>query len=336
MSAHSWKQTPLNLARGAAIGTVEVVPGVSGGTVALVVGVYERLIDAAGHLMSAVKLAASDLPRGRGGQRAKEEAARIDVPLVVGILAGMVLALLTAARVVPGLIEDYPVGARALFIGMVGASVAIPILAMGGIRRPLDWALLPLGIAVGWIVTGLPAGTQTSPPLWLVGLAAAIAICGLVMPGLSGAFLLMIFGLYEPTLEALNARDLPYVGTFMLGAILGLGVFVKTLQYLLKHRHQATLAVMTGIMIGALRALWPWQDEDRAMLAPDADWLGVVPVTLLGAGMVVALILVDRHFTKKRREREGSTPDGGPDGGNPEDAETVVMNRVTDDTIRIR
>jgi putative membrane protein len=275
---------PTHVLRGVAIGSVEVVPGVSGGTVALVVGVYERLIAAASHLVSAAR-ATSDV-------RARAEVGRVEWGLVLAVLTGMVAAVLVAARLLPPLIEAHPVGTSALFFGMVAASVAVPLLDLGGLRGVREWALVVAGAVATGLVTGLPPGDLDDPPLWLVAPAAALAVCALVLPGLSGSFLLLAMGLYEPTLRAVDDRDLAYVGTFMLGAVLGLAFFVKGLEWLLEHHRRTVLALMTGILIGALRALWPWQTDDRALLAPDSGWPLMVGVAVLGAAAVAALVVV--------------------------------------------
>ncbi|WP_300017481.1 DUF368 domain-containing protein [Pseudonocardia sp.] len=280
-----------NVLRGVAIGSVEVVPGVSGGTVALVVGVYERLIAAASHLVSSAR-ASVDVPRGRGWARARAEFVRVEWPLVLAVLLGMVAAVLVAARFLPPLIEAHPVATNALFFGMVAASVAVPVLDLGGLRGAREWGLVVVGAAGTALVTGLPPGDFAEPPLWIVAPAAALAVCALVLPGLSGSFLLLAMGLYEPTLRAVDDRDLAYVGTFLLGAVLGLAFFVKGLEWLLVHHRRTVLALMTGILIGALRALWPWQTEDRGLLVPDAGWPAMLGVALVGAVLVGVLVAV--------------------------------------------
>jgi putative membrane protein len=289
-----------DVARGAAIGAVETIPGVSGGTMALVVGVYERLIAAAHHLVAAVR-ALLDVPRGRGTGRSRAALAHVDWPLVTAIAIGMVAAVAVASRVLPPLIEGHPVATRALFLGMVAASVAVPLLALGGLRGAREWALLALGAVGTWLVTGLPAADRTEPPLLLVGFAAALAVCALVLPGLSGSFLLLVMGLYEPTLRALGEGDLLYIGVFVLGAVAGLGSFVTLLQWLLEHHRRTVLAVMAGVLVGALRALWPWQTDDRALLAPDPAGAAMIPLVLLGAALVVGLTVIQH-----RRDRADS------------------------------
>lgn len=300
MSVPSVRSLP-DVLRGAAIGTVEVIPGVSGGTVALVVGVYDRLIDGASHVVNAAR-GLLDLPRGRGPARSRAELARVDWPLVVSILIGMVAAVLVAAQLLPPLIEAHPVGTRALFFGMVAASVAVPVLELGGIRGVREPVLVVVAAVATFAITSLPAGDLDDPPLWLVAIAASVAICALVLPGLSGSFLLLVFGLYEPTLNAVADGDIAYVATFMAGATVGLALFVKLLQWLLHTHRRTVLAVMAGILVGALRALWPWQTDGGGLLAPDPGWWAMVPVVLLGAALVTALVLVQR-----RRDRVGVT-----------------------------
>ena len=277
-----------------AIGTVEVIPGVSGGTVALVVGVYERLIAGASHVVNAAR-ALADVPRGRGTGRARAELARVEWPLVVAVLIGMVVAVLVAARLLPPVIEAHPVGTRALFFGMVAASVAVPLLEAGGLRGGREWAIAAGTAALTALVTGLPAAEQDAPSRWLVAFAAALAVCALVLPGLSGSFLLLVLGLYEPTLRAVGAGDLGYIATFVAGAVVGLALFVKGLQWLLERHRRTVLVAMAGLLVGALRALWPWQEADGTAAAPDPGWWAMLPVALVGGAVVLALIVVQQR-----------------------------------------
>lgn len=245
------RMSGINLARGAAIGVVEAVPGVSGGTMALVVGIYERLIAQGGHLVGAVRAV---LPGGEA--RPREELRRLDWALLVPVAVGMVLAVVVASRTLPDLIEAHPVGSRAVFFGMVAASVAVPLRITGMLRGVGEWVLVVVAFAVTFVVSGLPAAAgEGRPPYWLVGIAAAIAICALVLPGFSGSFLLLVFGLYETTLRAVAEFDLAYIAVFGLGALVGLGSFVALLQWLLEHHRRTLMVAVAGVLLGALRAL---------------------------------------------------------------------------------
>jgi putative membrane protein len=281
-----------NAVRGALIGAAEVVPGVSGGTVALVVGVYERLIGSAGHLLTALRLVARDLPAGRGAAAGRVELRHVSWSTVLPVGVGMVLAVVALARVVEPLLEQHPERSRALFLGLVLASIVVPAAMVG------RWGRRELGLAAGaalaaGLLTSLPPASAASPALPLVYVAAAVAVCALVLPGVSGSFLLLSIGIYEPTISAVNDRDLTYLLVFSAGAVTGLGLFVKVLQWLLTRHRRATLAVMTGLMAGSLRALWPWQAEDRGLLAPSGQVLPVLGLALLGVSVVGALLLVE-------------------------------------------
>jgi putative membrane protein len=132
--------------------------------------------------------------------------------------------------------------------------------------------------------------------------SAALAVCALALPGVSGSFLLLSIGMYEPTIAAVNNRDLAYLAAFALGAGLGLASFVLMLQWLLSHRPRVTLVVLTGLMAGSLRALWPWQDDDRTLLAPEDDVLAVIGLALAGAAVILVLVWVERRLADVLRD----------------------------------
>jgi putative membrane protein len=316
-----------NVARGMAIGAVEVIPGVSGGTIALVVGVYEKLIAAAGHLVSALRGVPDGLRR-QGFARSRAALAQVDWKLVLAVGVGMVAAVLIAAQLLPPIIEGHPVGTRALFFGMVAATLTVPFLALGGRRRPVEWALFAVVAVLTALLTGLPPADLSDPPWWLVLPAAAAAVCALVLPGLSGSFLLLVVGLYEPTLQAVADRDLAYLGVFLLGAVIGLGAFVKVLQYLLDRHRRLVMAAMAGLLLGALRALWPWQTEDRGLLLPDAAWWAMVPLALVGA-IAVAALAVYQH------RRDGGSTDGSSTDGSATDSSSADGSEAPTAPIRV-
>ena len=272
----------VHVARGATIGLSEVVPGISGGTVALIVGVYERLITSAGHFVGAARLMLTD----RAAARAEMAKVRWDV--VIPVLLGMIPAVIIGARVLGPLVEDHPVPTFALFLGMSLAAITVPAAMVGP-----AWTWPRVGLAAGialvvFLLVGVPP-QQVPTHLVLVFLAAAVAACALALPGLSGSFLLLTLGLYTPTITALNERQWVYIGVFTAGMVVGLSLFVRLLQHLLERHHVATLVVVTGIIAGAVRALWPWQDDDRTLLAPSGD-LGL-PVGLFFVGAAVVLVL---------------------------------------------
>jgi putative membrane protein len=292
----------LDAGRGALIGTVEIIPGVSGGTVALIVGVYETLIDSAGHLARGVARAASDGVRGRGLTRAREEFAAVRWSVVLPVGFGMIAAVLAASAILAPIIEAEPVASRALFAGLILASLVVPIRMVGGRWRMREYAIAAVGAVAGFLLTSLPQVDPLEPPLPVVALAAAFAVCALVVPGVSGSFILLAVGMYAPTLAAVNERDLVYLGVFILGAMIGLGLFVSVLQWLLAHRRRVMLAMMTGLMLGSLRALWPWQ-EGGTVQPPGPDALPVLLLVLLGAAAVGGVLLIESAVLRRAARR---------------------------------
>ena len=280
-----------NLLRGIAMGTFDVIPGVSGGTVALIAGIYERLIGSlragAGFLLAAVRFDAEGLRR-----RWQE----IDWALLLPLLAGVAGAILTLARVIEPLLDDYPVQMRALFSGLILASLAVPFRRISA-HTPTTVGALVAAVVVAFVLTGLPPGEISDPNLLLVFGAAAVALTAMILPGVSGAFLLMAMGMYAPTLAALNDRDLGYVAVFMAGGIVGLGVMAKVIGYLLETRHDLTMSVLLGLMIVALRALWPWQDAARGLQAPviDGTFLPAMGMAVAGFVAVSAMIMLGQR-----------------------------------------
>lgn len=293
-------RTVVDFIRGALIGVVEIIPGVSGGTIALIIGVYEKLIASIGEFVRGVVRIVTDAPRGQGTARAREHFGQVSWSLVLPLAVGMVVALLTAARIVAPLVEDHPVEARALFAGLILVALIVPARMVGGRWGTREWALaLPAAVAA-FVLTGLPAPSPGDPNLVFVAVAGAIAVCALAMPGLSGSFILLIFGLYEPTLDALNDRDIAYLAAFLGGMTIGLALFVQALRWLLEHRRRVTLALMTGLMAGSLRALWPWQGEDRELHAPSGDVAPVVGWFVLGIVIVAAILIVESLLVRRR------------------------------------
>ena len=279
----------LHALRGCLIGCAEVVPGISGGTVALVVGIYERMLAAMREaLHAAVALARRDTVAARAALR------RLEWGLVVPLLVGMAGAVLIGASVIPPLLDAHPERSSALFFGLILASLVVPW------RMADRWHLRHLVIAAGFaglafVLTGIPERTAADPSMLVVFVAAAVAICALTLPGVSGSYLLLAVGLYAPTLEAVDNRDVAYLAVFALGALTGLALFTRVLSHLLARHRNVTMAALLGLMIGSLRGLWPWTD-DGALLAPQGDVASVLLAASVGVAIVAALLLVTRRI----------------------------------------
>jgi putative membrane protein len=279
----------LHAVRGFLMGCAEVVPGVSGGTIALIVGIYERLLAALRAGVNAgLGLARADL------ERVRMELRGLEWGFLLPLMAGMALAVLIGAAIIPPLIDEFPEGSSALFFGLILASLIVPWRMMSR-RAAAHVAVAAIAAVIAFVLTSLPERADAvDPSLLVVYGAAAIAICALTLPGVSGSFLLLAMGLYEPTLDAIHERDLVYVAVFGLGALTGLAIFARVLTRLLRDHRDMTLAALLGLMVGSLRALWPWQADDNALLSPPAELADVAPIVgmgLVGFGIVVGLLV---------------------------------------------
>lgn len=275
---------------GLLMGSADVIPGVSGGTVALIVGIYERLIAAIAGLAGAAAVAV------RGDVRAAvREVRAVPWGFLLPLGGGILAALAAGSVVIPVLLDRFAWQTAALFFGLIVGSLSVPWRRIG---RPGAPAVATVAVAAlaAFAVTGLPVLVSSDPGLPRVFASAAVAICAMILPGVSGAFLLLVLGAYEPTLHAARALDVAYLTVFAAGAALGLGLFSRTLRWLLERRHDATMAALVGLMIGSLRRLWPWGGSEGDLLAPPSggEALAGAGLCLLGVLLVRGLLAVDR------------------------------------------
>ncbi|WP_210605233.1 DUF368 domain-containing protein [Brevibacterium oceani] len=311
---------PLDLVRGFLIGSAELVPGVSGGTIALVTGVYDQLIDSAAHVVGAAKTLGTGPNRIAG---ALSELRRTDWFLVIPVLVGMATAVFSIAGVLENFVTANPELARGLFFGLVAASIAVPLrmLPSRTARQSVLVGSLAflVAAALAFWMTGLAGGADVAdPPLIAVFVVASIAVCALVVPGVSGSFFLLAVGMYSATLRAVDTHDFGYIGVFLLGAVFGLAVFVNVLRYFLHNHRWWTLVVMAGLMLGSLRALWPWQTAAEVgadgeahgaggLLLPVDPVAGPILLAVVGAAAVVVLIVVEAKFSAPKTEPSETT-----------------------------
>ena len=276
------------------MGSADVVPGVSGGTMALIVGVYESLVTSVREGLAAPFYLATGRPA-----RMREALRAVDWPLVVPLGVGILAALAIASGIIPPLLERYPEESRALFFGLILASIAIPWQALE--RHTAREAGVAVAAAVAaFLLVGLPAlAPAEDPGAVRIVLTASVAICAMILPGVSGSFLLLALGMYEATLSAVNDRDLGFIALFGLGAMVGLGLFSRLLTWLLAEKSDLTMAALIGLMAGSLRALWPWQDEaTRSLLGPGDNWLPIAGLAVLGVAVVASLMWIAARTTR--------------------------------------
>ena len=282
-----------NFLRGVLIGIAEVIPGVSGGTLALITGIYSRLLNNIDLLFKSLRNISNPKVMARN-------LIALEWKFLIPVFIGMAIALITTASFMEGLLESNPIELRAVFAGLVAAGIYIPYkmsVKVNGDNWGLrDYLLALIGALAAFFLTGLPQGEVSNPGPILIFFSAAIAICALVLPGISGSFLLLTIGMYSATISAVNDRDLQYLLIFALGALLGLASFVSLLKFLLNQRARPTLVLLAGLMLGSLRALWPWQGEDRELVSPYSSELTALLLFLAGALIVAFLVKVEERL----------------------------------------
>jgi len=236
--------------KGMAMGAADVVPGVSGGTIALIAGVYERLL-------AAISACTPDklmwLVRGRVGEAWRA----IDGTFLVSLLAGILTSIAAFANLIGYLLEAHPELIWSFFFGLILVSVYV---VGREVHRWNIWtALLVLaGTAFAYMITVAGPLQWSAAPL-MIFLAGAIAICAMILPGISGSFVLVLLGLYATILGAVRSFDLALLAVFALGCVVGLLSFSRLVSWLLQHARSATMALATGLLIGSLNKVWPWK-----------------------------------------------------------------------------
>jgi putative membrane protein len=282
-----------NVIRGFLMGAADVVPGVSGGTVALVLGIYERLV-------ASIHLAASafgQLLRGRW-RAAADRLGQVEWGLVIPLLAGIGLAVLSLASLIDHLLEDEPVNTAAVFFGLVAGSI---LIAWRLVRR-WDGLRMATGSVVAvtaYLLLGLRGEPVVDPALPIYLGAGMIAIVAMILPGISGSFILLMLGMYQNVLDAVNTRDLPVILVFLVGAVIGLAAFSTLLNAMLRDHHDTMMAALIGLMSGSLRVLWPWPDgATTAAVSAPVDWM--IPLLLAIGGLAIVILLA---WVAERRAR---------------------------------
>lgn len=275
---------PIQIARGFCMGAADVVPGVSGGTIALVMGIYPRLIDTVRDGARALgKLARLDLPGAFVALR------KVEWTFLLPLLGGIGIAILTLAHTIERLLDEEPVRMAGLFLGLVVGSVVVTARLVQRDRARL-LTLLATALVV-FVVLGFRSGRVEDPVLPFVFLAGAIAICAMILPGISGSFLLLMMGMYDYVLGAVNERDLLVVAVFGIGAVIGLAGFSSVLHWALHNHTDTVMAGLVGLMVGSLRVLWPWPEGTggTTMSLPRDDIAMPIVLAIVGAAVVVGI-----------------------------------------------
>ena len=289
----------VDVARGILMGVAEVLPGISGGTVALIIGIYERIVFSASEAVKGfVLLLSFSKPKWK---QARKRFDSIEWPLLVPLLLGMIIGIFASAAAVLPLMESYPSLSFAAFAGLILASLAVPITLAGGKWGVKEFLFFGLAAALTVGLSSIPRGQENESSFWFIFISAALAVCALSLPGVSGSNLLIALGMFAPTLAAVNSLDWGFLGVFILGAIVGFGSFVGVLEWLFENHRKRTLAAMTGLMMGSVAALWPWQDETGVNLAAPIVFWPELMAFAIGFAVVVILMLVERLLVRRTR-----------------------------------
>ncbi|MBO6829103.1 MULTISPECIES: DUF368 domain-containing protein [unclassified Allomuricauda] len=279
--------------KGMAMGAADVVPGVSGGTIAFISGIYEELITSINNIdLSLIKMLRKD------GIKAVWN--KVNGNFLLALFVGIFISVLSLAKFLSWLLENEPILLWSFFFGLVVAS----IFMVG--KEITRWnigsiVVLLLGAALAFFITELPASDNVDslPYLFLSG---ALAICAMILPGISGAFILVLLGSYKTILDAVHERDFKIILTVGIGAIFGLLSFARLLKWMFNHYKNITLALLTGFILGSLNKIWPWKKVLETKTFGDktivVDDMNVLPGAFEGdSKLMLALVLAILGFS---------------------------------------
>jgi len=294
--------------RGMGMGAADVVPGVSGGTIAFITGIYEELVNS---IKNIDLEAARQFFTGRWLSLWK----KINGNFLLAVFAGIFVSVLSLARLLEYLLEDHPIMIWSFFFGLVLASSYVVS------RKISQWEYVKVvalvgGIGIAFYITSVTPTTTTNAA-WFVIFSGGLASCAMILPGISGSFILLLLGKYTFALQAVNERNLMNLALLGMGAVIGLILFAKLLSWLLKKYHDITIAVLVGFMIGSLNKIWPWKEtletilvegrlrplvEKNVLPAPaapdDQFWFALL---MMAAG-IASILLIELILPKSREQ----------------------------------
>ncbi len=283
--------------KGFCMGASDVVPGVSGGTMAFILGIYEELIDA---------IKSFDLKSLQFLVTLKFRPLldRISWQFLLAVGIGIFTAIFTLSSLLSWLLQNRPVFIWSFFLGLILASV-LSVSRRVEAWRILTWLCLVGGTLGSYFLVGL-VPVSTPNDYWFLFLCGAVAICAMILPGISGSYILVLLGKYQYVLDAVNHRDFLVLGLVAAGACVGIIAFSRILGWLLKNHHDLMVATLTGLMIGSLRKIWPWKEtlesvvDSHGQMVPlvqsnilPGQWNGEVlaALSLMVAGLLAVLFL---------------------------------------------
>ncbi len=238
--------------KGMAMGAADVVPGVSGGTIAFITGIYEELI---------FSIKSINYPNLKLLFRGKVAAfwKAINGTFLLSIVVGIGISVLSLARLLTFILENYPELIWSFFFGLIVAS-AIYVAKQIKVWNLSTWLSLLAGIVVAYVITEITPA-ETTNAWWFIFLSGAIAICAMILPGISGSFILLLLGKYTYIMGAVSELKIGILAIFLAGAVVGIVSFSNVLAFLLKKFHHQTIALLAGFMAGSLNKVWPWKND---------------------------------------------------------------------------
>jgi len=248
----SFKEYVLISLKGMAMGAADVVPGVSGGTIAFISGIYEELLST----ISGINLSVLQTLKSKG---LKAAWVQVNASFLVALFLGIFISVVSLAKIISSLLNSKPILVWSFFFGLVLASV-LYIVKQIERWRIQEIATLILACLVAYYITVAEPLVNEEASLLFLFLSGALAICAMILPGISGAFILVLLGAYETILNAVHARDLQTIAVVAAGTIVGLLSFSKVLKWLFLHYKSITLAGLTGFVLGSLNKIWPWKE----------------------------------------------------------------------------
>ncbi|WP_283643058.1 DUF368 domain-containing protein [Croceibacter atlanticus] len=288
----NFKDYALISLKGIAMGAADVVPGVSGGTIAFISGIYEELVTT----ISGINLGLLKEWREFGFSSMWKKA---NGNFIIALFLGIAISVFTVMRLANYLLENHPILIWSFFFGLVIASIWFVGKQIPKWNAKIITALV-LGAAVAFYITTLPPITGTQSPFFLF-IAGAIAVCAMILPGISGAFILVLLGAYKTISEAIHDFDFKTIGIVAVGAVVGLLSFSRVLKWLFLKYKAVTLAVLTGFITGSLNKIWPWKEILETVTIGDKDMVireqSVLPQHFDGdPQLIFALLLMVAGF----------------------------------------
>lgn len=275
-NSRSLKQSAGITLRGLLMGAADVVPGISGGTIAFITGIYEELLNA---IKSFDVTLVQRLLRGKF----REAFDGVAWQFLAALLLGILTAIFTLAAGISWLLENRPVQINAFFFGLIVGSVvvvsrAIPKWTASNVIGAI------VAAAAAYVVFGL-VPVETPSTLWFLFLCGAVAICAMILPGISGSFILLILGQYEYILNAVKDRAILPLAVVAAGCVVGILSFVRVLSWTLKRYHNETIAALTGLVLGSLRRIWPWKETIQTRIDRHGDIVPIEQINVLPGGL---------------------------------------------------